>query len=127
MSTGAASMSWEADAGGGRWRSASAAIPAAARRRSVRHSLPGADAADDQILGALERVDLLGPLRRAGSDPLAVRIGELSVGQRQRIGVARLLCQPASLVLLDEPDANLDCSGIVTVVRLVQGSARKSV
>jgi ABC-type transport system involved in cytochrome bd biosynthesis fused ATPase/permease subunit len=34
--------------------------------------------------------------------------------------VARLLCQPASLVLLDEPDANLDRSGIATVVRLVQ-------
>ena len=92
--------------------------PHADVRSAVRFLVP--DAPDDQILGALERVDLLAPLRRAGSDPLAVRIGQLSVGQRQRVGVARLLCQPASLVLLDEPDANLDRSGIATVVRLVQ-------
>ena len=97
--------------------------PHADVRSAVRFLVP--DAADDQILGALERVDLLAALRRAGSDPLAVRIGQLSVGQRQRVGVARLLCQPASLVLLDEPDANLDRSGIATVVRLVQELGEK--
>jgi ABC-type transport system involved in cytochrome bd biosynthesis fused ATPase/permease subunit len=87
-------------------------------RAAVRFLVP--DAADDAILQALDRVGLLSLLGRGGGDPLAVRIGALSVGQRQREGVARLLCQPASLLLLDEPDANLDRAGIATMARLVR-------
>jgi ABC-type multidrug transport system fused ATPase/permease subunit len=87
-------------------------------RAAVRFLVP--DAADDAILQALDRVGLLSLLGRGGGDPLAVRIGALSVGQRQRVGVARLLCQPASLLLLDEPDANLDRAGIATMARLVR-------
>jgi ABC-type transport system involved in cytochrome bd biosynthesis fused ATPase/permease subunit len=73
---------------------------------------------------ALDRVGLLGPLRRAGGDPLAVRVDTLSVGERQRVGLARLLCKEATLVLLDEPDANLDRAGIALVADLVRELAR---
>ena len=54
-----------------------------------------------------------------------MRIGSLSVGQRQRVGLARLLCQPGSLVLLDEPDANLDRTGIAMLARLLRELARE--
>lgn len=45
---------------------------------------------------------------------------ELSSGQRQRAGVAALLCQDADVYLADEPFANLDGKGRDTVLRLLR-------
>jgi ABC-type multidrug transport system fused ATPase/permease subunit len=83
------------------------------------------DAADERIERALDRVGLLEFLRTVAEHPLAVRVDTLSVGQRQRVALARLLCQDASLVLLDEPDANLDRAGIALVAELVRELAGK--
>ncbi len=83
----------------------------------IRLLAPEAD--DDKILRALDRVGLLDSLRRFGSEPLAVPIDTLSVGERQRVAIARLLCRDASLFILDEPDANLDRGGITMVTELV--------
>lgn len=69
---------------------------------------------DGDAVRALARVGLAG-----GAAFLARRVGELSVGQRQRLALARLLTVEADLVLLDEPDANLDQSGVELVRQLV--------
>jgi zinc/manganese transport system ATP-binding protein len=55
------------------------------------------------------------------------RIGELSVGQFQRVLFARLLLQDAQLILLDEPFNGIDArtsADLLTVVRRWHGEAR---
>ncbi len=93
-------------------------------RGAVHLLVPHAD--DDTIYQALGRVGLLGSLLSGGSDPLAVSVATLSVGQRQRVALARLLCNhQAKVFILDEPDANLDREGIEMVVKLVRELASK--
>lgn len=81
--------------------------------------LARADASDEVVAASLARVGLLDTLRARQSDALGVRVGELSAGQRQRVALARILLQDAQIVLLDEPDANLDRDGVRLVAALV--------
>jgi ABC-type multidrug transport system fused ATPase/permease subunit len=91
--------------------------------QAVRWLAAGAD--DQRVLRALDRVGILPSLQRGGRDPLKVRVDTLSVGERQRIALARLLSRDASLFVLDEPDANLDRAGIALVADVLRELARE--
>jgi len=57
---------------------------------------------------------------------LTRRIGELSKGFRQRVGLAQAILHRPRLLILDEPTVGLDPTQIVQVRRLVRRLARRS-
>lgn len=76
-------------------------------------------AGDEQLVAALAAAgapELLDQL----DEGLSTRIGEggrpVSAGERQRIGLARIMLRPASLYLLDEPTVHLDVDTEAVVV-----------
>ncbi|MGH7438003.1 MAG: ATP-binding cassette domain-containing protein [Polyangiaceae bacterium] len=75
-------------------------------------------ATDDAIRSALRRVGF--PSLESGSDVLERRVDELSLGERQRVALARIYCSGATLFLLDEPEANLDQAGVEMVADLLR-------
>lgn len=84
-----------------------------------------ADPSADCMRRALARVGVLEGLRRTSHDPLLAVVGRLSHGERQRVAFARVLCASRPLVVLDEPDANLDRDGIALVASLIVELSRE--
>jgi ATP-binding cassette subfamily C protein CydCD len=106
------------------WRAKVAYLPQRpflADRATVREAIAllAPEASDDAMRACLERVGLWAQI-----GTLDAKVGALSVGQRQRVALARLLAMDAPVVLLDEPDANLDAAGIRAVSEIVRELAR---
>ncbi len=69
------------------------------------------DATDAQIIEAARRAqayDFIMAMPQGFESPVGERGGHLSVGQRQRIGIARAFLKDAPILLLDEPTSALD-------------------
>jgi ATP-binding cassette subfamily C protein CydD len=85
--------------------------------------VPGSIRDNLELFGPL--ADLDGACRAAGFDEvLAVLPDGLSLGQRQRLGLARVLGSQAPVLLLDEPTAHLDARMESRVLQSIVARAR---
>ncbi len=70
---------------------------------------------------AVDHAQVTEALKAVGLDAVRERpIGELSTGQQQRVFVARMLAQDASICLLDEPFAGVDATTTKELFQLLQ-------
>jgi ATP-binding cassette, subfamily B, bacterial len=95
-------------------------------RENIAYGRP--DATDAEIREAARRAqadDFISKLPGGYDSPVGERGGHLSVGQRQRIGIARAFLKNAPILLLDEPTSALDptteAAIMETIKDLMQG------
>jgi heme exporter protein A len=81
------------------------------------HRIAGEEA--ERRIGEL--IAAIGMARRADQ-----RVGELSAGMRQRLAICRCVLHRPALLLLDEPDSNLDAEGRELARELIGPSAGRT-
>ncbi len=78
----------------------------------------GEELSDDRVVEILKKVGLSADLADARSD-------ELSIGQMQRVAIARSLSMEPNILLMDEPTSALDSNSANRIIRLVAGLAKE--
>ena len=89
--------------------------PGRTARNHLRIQAMAAGVAEPRIDDVLERVGLTGAARR--------RVGEFSLGMRQRLGLAAALLAGPDVLILDEPANGLDPPGIRWLRDMLRGMA----
>ncbi len=94
-------------------------------RENIAYGRP--DATDDEIMDAAKRAqadEFIQQLPNGYSSTVGERGGQLSVGQRQRIGIARAFLKNAPVLLLDEPTSALDPTTEAAIMETIKDLMR---
>jgi ATP-binding cassette subfamily B protein len=90
-------------------------------RENIAYGRP--DATEDEIIEAARRAqadDFIRQMPDGYASTVGERGGHLSVGQRQRIGIARAFLKNAPILLLDEPTSALDPTTEAAIMETIQ-------
>ena len=90
-------------------------------RENIAYGRP--DATDDEIREAARRAqadEFISRMPAGYESPVGERGGHLSVGQRQRIGIARAFLKNAPILLLDEPTSALDSTTEAAIMETIK-------
>ena len=95
-------------------------------RENIAYGRPGAS--DEEIQDAARRAqadDFIRRMPQGYDSPVGERGGHLSVGQRQRIGIARAFLKNAPILLLDEPTSALDPTTEAAIMETIEELMRE--